>query len=185
VSQNVALLRLFEAWLVNLGRAPLNGEIEEFRSAFVSADPRLLRRAIDEYALASPQFMRLAGLRATYARLSEEAVRNATAAREAAHRTSRTEPDRPGWPVAPGEPAVSYLYTIAWLGVSSDDVGRRAARRYVGAGLIPAELSEELLEAMQQAGGDQHVSERFAAAKSTIHEIERRHGPQLGMKATS
>lgn len=70
-------------YLANLGRAAVDGEAAEFAHAFDGVDPVLLRRALDAYFGANPEFSKIPGLRATYSRVVEavEAERKATAPR--------------------------------------------------------------------------------------------------------
>ena len=91
---------LWTAWTANVGRDD-DGEMAEFGHAFRSEPSDLVRRAIDEYATAAGAgFLRLAGLRATLARIAAEARgRSASDSKhqEAVRAEAVAWADRSGW----------------------------------------------------------------------------------------
>lgn len=91
------LSELFTSWCANIGRAPVEGEGQEFNRRFADADTETLRSAMDAYFGASPPpaFPTIPGLNGVYSRIVEERTlaRKAAAEKEARHAGANVSPD--------------------------------------------------------------------------------------------
>jgi hypothetical protein len=114
---------LSAAWFANCGKQATREEGEEFVHAFGESDPTLLRRAIDEYATTGAEFMKLAGLRAMYARLA------ATARAADGSKASEVErQDAERWCLAKGYEAHGFKFAESRAVMSAREVRSLVAR---------------------------------------------------------